>query len=105
MVPPTESPPADRGDPMLLDGRDPGPDVLNLIMFAFGWTYSVSMPSAAPISAVGTVCREVVCILDGTVKDRFVDMRLGAADSGVEGVVADMVVVVRRMTEIGRDVA
>ncbi|KAI7287968.1 hypothetical protein KC345_g287 [Hortaea werneckii] len=102
MVPPAKSPPAGRGDPMLLDGRDPGPDVLNLIMFAFGWTYSVSIPSAAPISAVGAVCREVVCILDGTVKDRFVDMRLGAADSGVEGMVADMVVVVMRLTEIGR---
>lgn len=60
------------------------------------------MPSAAPISAVGALWRDVICILDGTVKDRFVAVRLGAADSGVEGVVVDMVVVVGRSTEIGR---
>ena len=46
--------------------------------------------------------RDVICILDGTVKDRFVAMRFGAADSGVEGVVVDMVVAARRLTEIGR---
>lgn len=92
---PVFSAPFPSGEPELLLGREP--PVLNLIMFARGWTYSVSMPSAAPISGVGVVRVETVS-LGGTVKERVIAMRRGVAGSGVHGVVGvevDIAVVCR----------
>lgn len=58
--------------------------MLNLIIFALGCTYSVSIPSAAPISGVAFV-RVETFNLGGTVMERVMATRRGAVWSGVHG--------------------
>jgi hypothetical protein len=57
---------------------------------AVGWTNNVSMPSAAPISAVGAFLEGVANLL-GRVKDRAMPLLLGPP-SGVEGTLAMLTV-------------
>jgi hypothetical protein len=73
--------------PLLLPGREPAP-LLNLTILASGWTYSVSIPSAAPISAVVGCVRLATPDLIGAVNDLYV-VPLRA---GVAGAVVDMIV-------------
>lgn len=80
--------------PALLPGRE-GKLVVNLTIFPFGCTYKVSIPSAAPISALGAV-RLVVATLEGRVKDRVKGV-LRSVFSGVVGAVVDIVATLRRI--------